>query len=153
MSNSEFINYMVNPLGYEQMHLLYKANDIKYDRCNLYYDFIKSLNKTLIDTYLGLEYISSEKQILEHFLWCFNKVKTNFKEEKIIFDNTEKLVEYFFYFYDELFYKDVNKSLEKIDKLAELSFDFNRIKSRSDIDIMIELYKMFEKSLYFKTKK
>lgn len=153
MVSSEFMNYMVTPLGYEQMHLLYKANDIKYDRCNLYYDFIKSLNKTLMDTYLGIEYICSEKQMLEHFLWCFNKVKFDFKSEKIILDNTENLRDYFFYFYEELFYNDTEKTLEKIDKLAELSFDFNRIKSRSDIDIMIELYKMFEKSLYFKTKK
>jgi len=52
-----------------------------------------------------------------------------------------------------LFYKDNDKSLENLDKLAELSFNFNRLKSRSDMDIMIELYKMFDKCLYFKTKK
>jgi hypothetical protein len=76
-----------------------------------------------------------------------------FKEEQILFDDVEKLKEYFFYFYDELFYKDSDKLLNKLDNLAEFSFDFHRIKSRSDIDIMIELYKLFEKSIYFKTKK
>ncbi len=152
MNNSEFMNYMVEPLSYEQMHLLYKANDIKYDRCNLYYDFIKTLNKLLTNTYLGLDFIVTEKEIKEHYLWCFNKVITNFKEEKIQFDDTDKLKEYFFYFYYELFYKDSEKTIDKIDKLADLSFDFNRLKSRSDIDIMFELYKIFEKSLYFKTK-
>ena len=144
---------MIQPLSYEQMNLLYKANDIKFDKCSLYYDFIKSLNKILIDTYLGNEYINSERQTKEHYLWCFNKVIENFKKEKIVFDNTEKLKEYFFYFYEELFYKDVNKSLDKLDKLAELSFNFARLKSRSDMDILIELYKMFDKSLYLKTKK
>ena len=153
MSNSKFMNYMIQPLSYEQMNLLYKANDIKFDKCSLYYDFIKSLNKILIDTYLGNEYINSERQTKEHYLWCFNKVIENFKKEKIVFDNTEKLKEYFFYFYEELFYKDVNKSLDKLDKLAELSFNFARLKSRSDMDILIELYKMFDKSLYLKTKK
>jgi hypothetical protein len=78
---------------------------------------------------------------------------SNFKEEQILFDDVEKLKEYFFYFYDELFYKDSDKLLNKLDNLAEFSFDFHRIKSRSDIDIMIELYKLFEKSIYFKTKK
>jgi hypothetical protein len=147
------MNYITNPLTSDQMNLLYKANDIKFDRCNLYYDFIKSLNKVIVDTYLGSEYISTEREVKEHYLWCFNKVVSNFKEEQILFDDVEKLKEYFFYFYDELFYKDSDKLLNKLDNLAEFSFDFHRIKSRSDIDIMIELYKLFEKSIYFKTKK
>jgi hypothetical protein len=147
------MNYITNPLTSDQMNLLYKANDIKFDRCNLYYDFIKSLNKVIVDTYLGSEYISTDREVKEHYLWCFNKVVSNFKEEQILFDDVDKLKEYFFYFYDELFYKDSDKLLNKLDNLAEFSFDFHRIKSRSDIDIMIELYKLFEKSIYFKTKK
>ena len=153
MSNSDFMNYMIQPLSYEQMNLLYKANDIKFDKCSLYYDFIKSLNKILLTTFLGEDFINSEKEKREHYLWCFNKVIGDFKKESITFDETEKLRDYFFFFYEELFYKDKNKSLEKLDKLAELSFNFNRLKSRSDMDILIELYKMFDKSLYFKTKK
>ncbi len=153
MENSEFMNYITNPLTSDQMNLLYKANDIKFDRCNLYYDFIKSLNKVIVDTYLGSEYISTDREVKEHYLWCFNKVVSNFKGEQILFDDVDKLKEYFFYFYDELFYKDSDKLLNKLDNLAEFSFDFHRIKSRSDIDIMIELYKLFEKSIYFKTKK
>jgi hypothetical protein len=153
MENSEFVNYITNPLTIDQMNLLYKANDVKFDRCNLYYDFIKSLNKVIVDTYLGSEYITTDREVKEHYLWCFNNIVDNFKEENIIFDDVVRLKEYFFYFYDELFYKDSDKVLNKLDNLAEFSFDFHRIKSRSDIDIMIELYKLFEKSLYFKTKK
>jgi hypothetical protein len=153
MENSEFVNYIKNPLTIDQMNLLYKANDVKFDRCNLYYDFIKSLNKVIVDTYLGTEYIVTDREVNEHYLWCFNSVVDNFKEESIVFDDVVRLKEYFFYFYDELFYKDSDKVLNKLDNLAEFSFDFHRIKSRSDIDIMIELYKLFEKSLYFKTKK
>ena len=153
MENSEFVNYITNPLTIDQMNLLYKANDVKFDRCNLYYDFIKSLNKVIVDTYLGSEYITTDREVNEHYLWCFNNIVDNFKEESIVFDDIVKLKEYFFYFYDELFYKNSDKVLNKLDNLAELSFDFHKIKSRSDIDIMIELYKLFEKSLYFKTKK
>ena len=153
MENSEFVNYIKNPLTIDQMNLLYKANDVKFERCNLYYDFIKSLNKVIVDTYLGSEYITTDIEVKEHYLWCFNSIVDNFKEESIVFDDVVRLKEYFFYFYDELFYKDSDKVLNKLDNFAELSFDFHRIKSRSDIDIMIELYKLFEKSLYFKTKK
>ena len=153
MKNSEFMNYIVQPLTFEQMNLLYKANDIKFDKCGLYYDFIKSLNKLLSDTYLGAEYINSDRETKEHYLWCINKVINNFEKEKIVFNNTDKLKEYFLYFYDELFYKDTDKSLEKLDKLAELSFNYNRLKSRSDMDVLIELYKLLDKSLLKKIKK
>jgi hypothetical protein len=152
MNSHEFVSYMIDPLTYEQMNLLYKANDIKYEKCNLYYDIIKSLNKLVVDTYLGDEYIRNENEKIEHFNWCFNKVLDNLKKEKIIFDNTNDIKDYFFFFYDELFYKDKEKNTDKIDNLPELSFSYYRLKSRSDIDIMVELYKMFEKSLNEKLK-
>ena len=124
MENSEFMNYIANPLTLDQMNLLYKANDIKFDRCNLYYDFIKSLNRVIVDTYLGSEYITTDREIKEHYLWCFNNIVSNLKEENIIFDDVDRLKEYFFFFYDELFYKDSDKVLDKLDNLAEFSFDF-----------------------------
>jgi len=152
MNTFEFMSYMVDPLTYEQMNLLYKANDIKYEKCKLYYDIIKSLNKLIHDTYLGDEYIN-DTQKLGHYNWCFNTVIDNLKKEKIIFSNTNELKDYFFFFYDELFYKDKDKILDKIDNLPELSFNYSRLKSRSDMDIMVELYKLFEKSLNDKLKK
>lgn len=152
MNSFEFMSYMIDPLTYEQMNLLYKANDVKYDKCNLYYDVIKTLNKLIADTYLGDEYIINDNQKLEHYNWCFKTVIENFKKEKIIFDNINDLKDYFFFFYDELFYKDKDKNIEKIDNLPELSFKFYRLKSRSDMDIMIELYRLFEKSLNEKIK-
>jgi hypothetical protein len=78
MENSEFVNYITNPLTIDQMNLLYKANDVKFDRCNLYYDFIKSLNKVIVDTYLGSEYITTDREVNEHYLWCFNRYWSNF---------------------------------------------------------------------------
>ena len=110
------------------------------------------MNKLIVDTYLGDEYIINENQKLEHYNWCFKTVIENFKKEKIIFDNVNDLKDYFFFFYDELFYKDKDKNIEKIDNLPELSFKFYRLKSRSDMDIMIELYRLFEKSLNEKIK-
>ena len=64
------------------------------------------------------------------------------------------LKSYFYYFYIELFYNINNKSdsLEKLNKLPILSFDYNRIKTRSDMDVQLELYRIFEKSLNFKLK-
>ena len=63
MNSAEFIQYISTPLTYEEMQLLYKANNINYDKCNLYYDFILSLNCKIINTFLGDDVINSEKDI------------------------------------------------------------------------------------------
>ena len=154
MNSSELMNYIATPLTYEQMHLLYRANNIKYERCNLYHDFIMSLNKTINDTYLGSDYINSEKEVAQHFNWCVDKVIDNFKEEDIIFEDTIKIKEYFYFFYSEIFYKSGDKIniLSKLNNLGDLSFNYHRLKSRSDIDVLIELYKLLDKSLNKKVK-
>jgi len=147
MDSSQFVNYIMDPLSYEQMQLLYRANNIKYDKVNLYYDFITSLNKLVDKTYLGDDCISSNEEIKGHFEWCFNKTIENFKKENINFINNSDLRKYFYYYYEQLYYKDDERSLEKIDNLPKFSFDFYRTKSMSDVDILIELYKIFEKTL------
>ena len=59
MNSAEFIEYISKPLTSDEMNLLYKANDINYDRCNLYYDFITSLNRKVVNTFLGDDVIKS----------------------------------------------------------------------------------------------
>jgi hypothetical protein len=113
-----------------------------------------SLNKMINDTYLGSDYINTEKEITQHFNWCIDKVIGNFKEEKIIFQDITIVKEYFYFFYYEIFYKTVEKKniLDRLNKLGELSFNYHRLKSRSDIDVLIELYKLLDKSLNKKVK-
>ena len=154
MNSSEFMDYITTPLTYEQMHLLYRANNIKYDRCNLYRDFIESLNKTINNTYLGSDFINSEVEVVQHFKWCIDKVINDFKEENISFEITTEMEDYFYFFYSELFYKseDRKNDLDKLNSLSYLSFDYHRLKSRSDIDILIEVYKLLDKSLNKKIK-
>ena len=78
----------------------------------------------------------------------------DFKSENIIFEDTDGLKLYFFNFYNELFYlvDDKEDIMAKLNMLANLSFDFHRIKTRSDMDLLIVLYKLFEKSLNYKLK-
>jgi hypothetical protein len=153
MNSSEFMSYMIDPLTHDEMNLLYKANDIKYEKCGLYYDFIKSLNRMIVDTYMGDDCVLTKEQRLGHFNWCFQTVKDNFKKENIIFGNLDKLKDYFFNYHNELYYKEEDKSLYKIDALPELSFVFYKLKSRSDVDVLIDIYRLFEKSLIEKIKK
>ena len=50
--------------------------------------------------------------------------------------------------------EDIQKknNLSKLNSLAYLSFDYHRLKSRSDIDVLIEVYKLLDKSLNKKVK-
>jgi hypothetical protein len=154
MNTIEFLRYIGTPLTKEEMTLLYKANNVKYDKCELYYDFIKTLNLLVVDTYLGDDVIKSDEDKKKHFLWCFSKVIEDFKEENIIFESVSDLRTYFFHFYNELFYPDEEKEkvITKLNNLPNASFNYNRIKTRSDMDLLIDLYKIFEKSLNFKLK-
>jgi hypothetical protein len=155
MNSAEFIKYISTPLTTEEMQLLYKAHDINYDKCDLYYDFILSLNRMVVSTFLGDDVINTETDIKNHYKWCVKEVINNFKDENIIFKDTDNIEEYFYYFYIEIFYNDPHKKdvITKLDKLAFLSFDYNRVKTRSDMDVLLELYRYFEKSLDFKIKK
>jgi hypothetical protein len=112
------------------------------------------LNSLVVNTFLGDDVINSKKDIINHFNWCIKKIILNFKKEKIIFRESEDMKEYFYNFYLEIFYNqpDKNNSIDKLNKLADLSFIYSRIKSRSDMDVLLELYRLFEKSLNFKLK-
>lgn len=154
MNSAEFIQYITKQLTMEEMTLLYKANNINYDKCNLYYDFIVTLNRKVVNTFLGDDVINSENDIKNHFDWCFNNTIKNFNKENITFMETDILSDYFFNFYVELFYNTTNKKdvLDKLDKFPNMSFVYYRLKTRSDMDVLLELYRIFEKSLDFKLK-
>tara|TARA_R100001460_G_scaffold62437_3_gene102535 strand:- start:13694 stop:14161 length:468 start_codon:yes stop_codon:yes gene_type:complete len=154
MNSAEFIQYITKELTMEEMTLLYKANNINYDKCNLYYEFIMTLNRKVNNTFLGDDVINNEEDIKNHFNWCFNHTIKNFSKEGILFMETDLLKEYFFNFYVELFYYTPTKKdiLDKLDKFPNMSFDYYRLKTRSDMDVLLELYRIFEKSLDYKLK-
>ena len=113
-----------------------------------------TLNRKVNNTFLGDDVINNEEDIKNHFNWCFNHTIKNFSKEGILFMETDLLKEYFFNFYVELFYYTPTKKdiLDKLDKFPNMSFDYYRLKTRSDMDVLLELYRIFEKSLDYKLK-
>jgi len=144
------LSYINQPLSKESIAVLYSANNIKFERCELYSDFVQSLLLIVFDTYLGDDITNHDEQI-KHFSWCWNKNIDNFKKEGITFNNNA-LYSYFLEFMLEVFYpltkKDENKNNYKnILNLWLFTFDFTVLKTNSDIDTLIEIYQLFEKSL------
>ena len=147
----EFLNYIKNPLSETSIAILYDANSVRFDKCQLYSDFVCSLLMLVFDTYLG-DVITTEKQQIEHFNWCWNKNISNFKDEGIEFKSINELLSYFKEFMVEVFYAIEDKDdkpyiNENLISLWEYIFDYKKPKSRSDIDSFIEIYNIFEKSL------
>ena len=148
-NKSSFLGYINNPITKEDMMLFYKENNIKYEKCELYSDFALSLIMTIFDTYMGDDVTSLDDQF-KHFEWAWQKTILNFVEEGLDFEGN-LLYEYFLEFMLEVYYPIINKDEitidKKISKLWLDIFDYHRIKTNSDIDALIEIYAIFEKSL------
>lgn len=146
----ELLNYINTPMSRESILLLYTSHNVKYEKCELYGDFIQSLILLVFDTYMGDE-ITNEVEQRNHFKWCWDKNINNFKKEGIGIAST-RLYNYFLEFMVDVYYKTINKKEnEKINtnilKLWQYIFDYNNNKSKSDVDTLLEVYKMFENSI------
>jgi hypothetical protein len=129
------------------INVTYIANNIKFEKCELYSDFVQSLLILVYDTYLGDDY-TNKKQQRKHYDWCWNKNIENFNYEG--FDlNNDKSKEYFFQFINETFYNNINKDIDYTDKKSLKFwldvFDYVKPKTNSELDVLIEIYKILEK--------
>lgn len=145
-----FLAYINTPMTRESIEMLYTSNNIKFEKCELYGDFVQSLLLLVFNTYMGDEYTDVTNQ-LKHFEWCWDKNIKSFEEEGIFFNNI-KLYNYFLEFVVEVFYsnpdKDKDEKSEKgVLKIWEDIFNYTNIKTNSDIDTLIEIYKIFDDSL------
>lgn len=143
-----FLAYMNIPLTEEEINLVYKANNVNYERCILYYDFLDSLFTLIYETYLGEEYIVGDQET-KHFNWCLNKTVDNFKKENINFKIKKNFKDLSFTYVKEMFYDDKNKELngDKMVKFWNHVFKYDGLKTKSDLDAFIEMYKILDYSL------
>lgn len=150
MNESEFLRYVLRPLTEEELILLYKANNICYERCVLYSEFIQTLMDLVKHTYLGDDVITNNKEKESHFNWCFNKVVSNFKTELISFSKTSDVYELLYSYCFDFFYneKDKENMDDKIVKYWAHIFKYSAIKTKSELDTMVDVYKILEKSLF-----
>lgn len=147
----EFLKYIREPLSTEKINRVYQENNIVYERCGLYGDFVETITGLIFKTYLGDD-ITDDENRKKHFNWCFNKTLDCFKKEKIKFSDTDLLQGYFWEFFNEAFYKETNK-IEKHGLKSKILtfwseiFNYRKVKTLSDLDNLLEVYIIFEKSL------
>ena len=144
-----FVAYINNLMSMESIILIYDANNIRFDKCELYSDFVQSLLALVFNTYMGDEVTTLEERT-NHFKWCWDKNLCDFANEGIIFESL-KLYEYFLEYMLEVFYSVEKSTTDYSDNISSTLwfdiFDYNKSKTRSDMDTMVDLYKIFETSL------
>jgi predicted RNase H-like HicB family nuclease len=84
-TSKNLIDYFSKPMTSDQINYLNKLHEVTVEKCEVYRDFIISLNYCIYDTYLGDDVINSEDILLTHYNWCWSKTIDNFGEENLFF--------------------------------------------------------------------
>ena len=148
-----FFNWMTKPLPQDEVIIWFNIHNMNYEKIELYGDISKSLTKIIMDTYLG-ERVSETKIMLSdedkmaHFEWCWNKMIEDFRKENIRIKLKGDHKDYFQSFFKDTFYNQSKESIKhSIDKFLIEIFDTEATFSKSDLDLLTELYKLMEKNM------
>jgi len=147
-----FFNWMTKALPKDEIIIWFNIHNMTYEKIELYGDFFKSLNHIIMDTYLGentseTKIFLSKEDNISHFEWCWNKVIENFKRENIIIKSYGDHKDYFQSFFIDTFYNQTESDLKtSIPKFLNEIFEVGVTYSKSDLDLLTELYKLIEKN-------
>lgn len=147
----EILNYMITPLSQNSLNVLYSAHNIKYERCQLFSDFTQSLICKITNTYMGDGYTTPEQRI-KHFEWCWDTNVDDFANEGINLKESSELYSYFQEWMLESFYSlnekgDIEGIKRMLIKLWKYILSYTTNKTRSDVDMFVDVYQLFEKTL------
>jgi len=147
-----FYNYLTQPISSEDIELWTSVNNIIPEKLNLFSDFINTLYIIVVETYLGesddnrdtnIEFTDEDKK--NHFKWCWNKTVSIFSKENILFEINGEHYDYFYSFFEDVFYKQTEKQIrESLDLFLHDLFNFNNPHTKSDLDIISAIYKLLE---------
>jgi hypothetical protein len=144
---------MSKPIPNDEVTIWFNIHNMNIEKIELYGDIFKSLNYIIVDTYMGDSGEHTETKISlskedkeSHFDWCWTKVVGDFKKENINIKEQGEHKDYFKSFFMDTFYTHTDKLVkESIPTFIFEVFDINKPFSKSDLDILTELYKMLEK--------
>lgn len=149
MENKEgYLEFITSESYKHQIDIWYRAYNINIEKIELFYDFLTSLYELIDNTYLGPDVLKEEFDQRNHFTWCWFKTIESFNKEKIYFKESGSHYDYFWNFFLEAFYfNQLDDQPIKISEYFYKLFDFKHKKSRSELDILSELYKLLNQNL------
>ena len=152
-SMENFFNWMAKPLPKDEVEIWFNVHNMNYEKIELYGDIFKSLNHIITDTYLGddaseTKITMSEDDNVAHFDWCWNKTLEDFKKENVLIKHGGKHKDYYKSFFMDTFYNQKEKNIkDSIPNFLIDVFEVDKPFSKSDLDILTELYKLMEKNI------
>ena len=151
LSEKQFYEYFKKPLSKKEIKDIFNQEDIIIEKCELYIDFFETFINNIHTTYLGSDDINTDEKIEGHLKWCFNKTCQEFHQYNFNFQFDEQLFEYLKDFFSVVWYNIPDN--DKIDAINGIIthwrhvFNFNGIKTSSDMDDLIMLYWFFNYGL------
>jgi hypothetical protein len=149
MENGEsYLEFITSENYKQQIDIWHKAYNISREKTELFYDFVVSLYELIDDTYLGSDVIISEEDQRNHFNWCWDKTIENFNKEKIHIKERDNAYSYFWnFFLEAYYYMQYDNTTVRINEYFNILFSFKHRKSRSELDMLTEIYKLLEQNL------
>ena len=151
-----FYSWMMKPVNHDDVEVWFNVNNMIYEKRQLFSDFTFSLYYLISSTYLGddldntseTKLVLSQEDKLKHFDWCWKKTLDNFSKESIRFNVKGEHREYYEKFFMDLFYNAENKTIsENIVKFFQELFDEEKMFTKSDLDMLTEMYKLLNKNI------
>jgi hypothetical protein len=151
-----FFNWIAKPLPNDEVVTWFNVNNMIYEKIELYGDIFKSLNYVITDTYMGdsngdspeTKIVLSPEDKKSHFNWCWRKMVENFQKENITITIDGEHKEYLKSFYMDTFYNQTQNNVkDSVPVFLDEIFNMSKPFSKSDLDMITEIYKMMEKNV------
>lgn len=150
-----FFNYLTKPISHEDVLVWFEANNIIYEKLELFSDFSLSLYDLVVKTYLGEDNLPNDTKIIlsnedneKHFDWCWKKVLNNFEKEGIKFTKEGEHYEYYKSFFFDIFYNQKEERIrESVGQFFEELFNMEKGFTKSDLDMVSTIYKFLDKNI------
>ena len=155
-SMENFFNWIAKPLPNDEVVTWFNVHNMIYEKIELYGDIFKSLNYVITNTYMGdsngdspeTKIVLSPEDKQSHFDWCWSKMVENFHKENIIITIDGEHKDYLKSFYMDTFYHQTQKNVkDSVPVFLNEIFNMSKPFSKSDLDMITEIYKMMEKNV------
>jgi hypothetical protein len=155
-SMENFFNWVTKPLPNEEVVMWFDAHNMIHEKVELFGDMFKSLNYLIEDTYMGdtngdsveTKIVLSQEDKESHFDWCWGKMIDNFVKENIIITSHGEHKDYLKSFYMDTYYNQSDKKVKmSVSIFLSEIFDMSKPFSKSDLEMITEIYKMMDKNV------
>lgn len=150
-----FFNWIMKPISFDDVNNWISAQNMTYEKISLFFDIVMSLYYIVDDTYLdgGVTEISiqmSKKDKQNHFDWSWTKLISNFRKENIEISELGEHRDYLETFFWETYYDQTDVEIKNsIPIFFKNIFNMSKTFTKSDLDVLTEIYKIMDKNLVF----